>query len=86
MVNQSGILCEKCHQEPDDGIYIEGSALYTMQYIISCDIPHLYTFVVTDEVLEVLEKVMKQYCMRYVDATFKSLEVLEELLAMDRML
>ena len=34
--------------------------LYTMQYIVSADITKLYTFAVSDDVLEELRSIMKR--------------------------
>lgn len=82
-VTKGGTLCPACGSADGVGIYVERSALYTMQYIISAKLTKLYTFVVNEEVLAKLVKVMKQYCFRYVDREFKSLAVLEELLALD---
>lgn len=72
-----GAVCEKCRRTVTDGIPINGSTLYTLQYVVSSTIEKLYTFVVSDEVLEQFGKVMKQYTAMYVDRTFKSLEILE---------
>lgn len=83
-VNRGGVLCEDCSSPVNEEDYIGESALYTMQYIISSDISRLYTFIVTEEVLDQLQRIMKRYCMHYVDRKFKSLDVLEELLAMEK--
>ena len=60
-----------------DGIRINNSTLYALQYIVSSSIEKLYTFTVSDEVLGQLRRVMKQYIGMYVDKRFKSLEILE---------
>ena len=72
-----GIVCEKCRRTVSDGILINSSTLYTMQYVVTSTIEKLYTFVVSDEVLKQLGKIMKQYTGMYVDKRFKSLEILE---------
>ena len=72
-----GIVCEKCRRTVSDGIQINSSTLYTMQYVVTSTIEKLYTFVVSDEVLKQLGKIMKQYTGMYVDKRFKSLEILE---------
>lgn len=46
--------------------------LYTMQYIVSADITKLYTFAVSDDVLDELRSIMKEYLSIYVHHDFKS--------------
>jgi len=43
-----------------------------MQYIVSADITKLYTFAVSDDVLEELRRIMKEYLSIYVHHDFKS--------------
>lgn len=80
---KGGIMCGQCRYGEKQGLYIGEAALYTMQYIVSAQIKKLYTFAVTTDVLRNLRKVMDEYCSRYIDGKFRSLEVLEELLAME---
>ena len=72
-----GLICEECKVLATDGISINSSTLYALQYIVSSTIEKLYTFTVSDEVLGQLRRVMKQYIGMYVDKRFKSLEILE---------
>lgn len=72
-----GLVCEECKSLAKDGIRINNSTLYTLQYIISSPVEKLYNFTVSEEVLGQLKKIMKQYIGLYVDKTFKSLEILE---------
>lgn len=55
------------------------SALYTINYIMTSSIEKLYTFTVTDTVLEELKQAADNYCRRVFDTSFKSLEVIEAL-------
>ena len=71
-----GILCEACTGFDRNGINIQTSTLYSIQYIISREIEKLYTFKVTDEVLKELMECCSSYLSRYVDHKFKSLEML----------
>ena len=50
--------------------------VYTMQYIISTPVEKLYTFTVSDEVLENLKNIIERYRNQYIDRRFKSLEIL----------
>ena len=77
---KGGLVCDECDADVVDGIVLDNSTLYSMQYIESSKIEKLYTFTVTDKVMEQLGKVMKRLLERYVDKSFKSLEILETLL------
>jgi DNA repair protein RecO (recombination protein O) len=74
-----GILCEACKGLDKSAIRINTSTLYTMQYIISKEIEKLYTFKVTDEVLDELSRCIRRYLECYIDHEFKSLEMLKSL-------
>ncbi len=58
---------------------LEASTVYTLQYIAASSIEKLYTFTVTDKVLEQLKDVSAEYMKRFVGRDFKSLEVLKTL-------
>ena len=71
---------QECDRDLIDGIRLDNSTLYSMQYIESSKIEKLYTFNVTDKVLDQLSRVLDRYREVYVDKRFKSLEILETLL------
>lgn len=73
---RSGVLCEKCCGKAEDAVPIEGSTVYTMQYIIVSEIDKLYTFIVKEYVQNELEFILKRYFARYVEGEFHSLEIL----------
>lgn len=62
---------------PDEAL--EESTIYTLQYIAASSIEKLYTFTVTETVLEQLRDVSSRYMKRFVGRDFKSLEVLKTL-------
>ena len=72
-----GTICSECQGIAPDGIALSKAALYTLQYIASSTIEKLYTFKVSDEVLDEIRKVMQQYMDAHIDKKFKSLEILE---------
>lgn len=72
-----GLICEECKALAEDGIVVAGSTLYTLQYIVSSSVEKLYTFTVSEEVLEQLQKILKQYLTMHIDKRFKSLQILE---------
>lgn len=76
---KSGVFCGSCRAAVDKykSIRLDASSLYAMQYIASAGLEKLYTFTVTPEVLQTLQKVMREYTGRYIDRKLKSLQVLE---------
>lgn len=63
---------------PCDGTYSE-SALYAFGYITTSPIEKLYTFMVTESVLQEIRSFSSKLCRRFLDRNFKSLEILEML-------
>ncbi|MCM1155864.1 MAG: DNA repair protein RecO [Roseburia sp.] len=61
-----------------EGVY-EESTRYAVHYIMTSPVEKLYTFTVTDNVLAQLREIADDYRRRYVDKTFKSLEIVENL-------
>lgn len=77
-VRHGGCFCSQCSPQVQAKPILD-STRYTMQFILSTPVASLYTFQVSDAVLQELEKIMKEYMNHYVHHTFKSLVVLEEL-------
>lgn len=77
-IRKGGTLCDACRKKAGDAKELAESTIYTMQYIISSTIAKLYTFSVSEEVLQQLQQVMKEYMDTYVNHSFKSLKILEE--------
>ncbi len=63
--------------EQFQGWELDPSTLYALQYVTASPVEKLYTFSLTDEVLEEFAKVVTWMRERYVDWRFKSLEILE---------
>ena len=76
---KGGLVCSECSGDVIDGMILDNSMLYSMQYIESTPVVKLYTFTVAENVLAELEKVMDRLMEVYVDRRFKSLEILETL-------
>lgn len=55
------------------------STEYAVSYIVDSGIERLYTFTVTPEVLKQLQEIADDYRRRYLDRTFKSLEIVDNL-------
>lgn len=74
---KGGLLCENCRGKGGLNVVpMSPAAVYTAQYIISTPVEKLYTFRVSDEVLECIRTMMYRYRNMYVDRKFKSLEIL----------
>lgn len=61
-----------------EGGYLE-STEYTVAYIVNTGVEKLYTFTVTEQVLEQLKEIAENYRKRFIDRKFKSLEILWEI-------
>ncbi|MBO5473194.1 MAG: DNA repair protein RecO [Lachnospiraceae bacterium] len=57
----------------------EDSTRYAVSYIMNSSIEKLYTFTVTPTVLGQLKKIADDYRRRFMDRTFKSLEIVDNL-------
>lgn len=55
------------------------STVYTIEFTVASGIEKLYTFTVSDEVLNELQQVSTLYRKRFMEKEFKSLEILETL-------
>ena len=61
------------------GRRLEESTLYALSYIAQSPIEKLYTFTVSDKVLDELRGIASEYRKRFMDRSFKSLEILKTL-------
>lgn len=77
---KGGMFCEQCKNKISDGIKLDTSTVYTMQFIISSGIEKLYTFLVKDEILQELEFVMRRFMNIHVEKEFNSLKILNTML------
>lgn len=72
-----GVVCKDCKEHQKDVIDISESTLYTLQYVVCTELVKLYTFKVSDEVLQELKMVMGRCMHMYVDKKMNSLDILE---------
>lgn len=75
-VKKDGALCQECHKLDEDSISVNTSTFYTMQYIISTKLEKLYSFNVSDEVLNELRMILGRWKSKHIDKEFKSEELL----------
>lgn len=62
-----------------DGKKYQESTVYAISFIVNTSIEKLYTFTVTEGVLEELKEIADNYRLRFIDRKFKSLEILNEI-------
>lgn len=74
-----GIICNDCKNTVGDLLELNPSTVYMMQYVITSPIEKLFTFTVSDNVLEELSLILEKYRQLYIDRKFKSLEILKEI-------
>ena len=72
-----GVLCENC-MEKQTAYPLNAAALYTLLYLITAPVEKLYTFRVTDEVYEMISRILDDYLKLYVDREFKTLAFLPD--------
>lgn len=63
--------------EQFEGWNLNPSTLYALQYVVASPVEKLYTFLLTEEVMEEFGHVVTWLRERYVERRFKSLEILE---------
>ncbi len=76
-VKGGGLVCEACISKAPDAVRLLTSTIYTLQYIVSSRVEKLYSFTVTEEVLDELAELVKEYRELHIEKSFKSLEILE---------
>ena len=70
-VVRGGLFCGQC-MDAAPGFEILDATRYTLQYILSVPIGKLYSFKVSDEVLEELMRISREYLAHYLKHDFKS--------------
>ncbi len=76
-LNHDTMLCKNCHGILSKDKQVDESALYALQYIITSPINKLFSFKVTEPVLEQMCKIIQGYIKKHIDRKFNSLEFLE---------
>lgn len=76
-VKRGGVVCDRCTTK-DSYILISDSTIYTITYILSADINKLYSFNLSDKVLDELERITDKYVQYHLDKKFKTLHFIEQ--------
>lgn len=76
---QGGLLCTDCAKKTNTTQKVSSTLVYTLQFIQSAPLGELFSFSLSDEVLNELISVTDGFVNEYVDKKFKSLEILSSL-------
>ncbi len=76
-VKRGGMFCSTCGAQVI-ARPIQEATRYTMQYIVSSPVEKVYSFKVSENVLDELTQIMHEYMAEYVRHKFKSLEIIAE--------
>ena len=74
-LGRNGFLCENCG--PGEGREVEVSTVYAFQYMASAPLEKLFAFTVSSKVLGEIQWILDGFRKKWVDHTFRSLEILE---------
>ena len=78
-IKRCGIFCSKCKARQNTR-KIHPSTRYAMQFVISTNIEKLFTFQLSEEVLSEFQEIMSEYLQIYLKHSFKSLQIIDELM------
>lgn len=70
------MLCKNCHGKVKPDKLISNSAVYALQFIVVTPVNKLFSFTVTEQVLEQMKGVIRGYMDKIIDKKFNSLEFL----------
>lgn len=76
---KGGLVCESCHS----GLMtppLEEGAIMSLRYIIYTNVQSVFRFNVSEEVLDKLSKITKEFIQYHLDKHFKTLDFLEDIL------
>lgn len=77
---RNGLVCAACLKEIRGlRIPVRESTVYALQYVISSSIEKLYAFALSEEVFREFQAVIDAFRRRYIDKSFKSLEILKSI-------
>lgn len=77
-ITKDGVACQECARGQKQGVLLDESSLYTLQYIVCSDLRKLYSFTVSPTVLETVRLVVKLCREKYIGKSFQTEKLLEE--------
>lgn len=81
-VENNGTLCKECGSKSLH-LTLTDSDLYTIQFILTAELKNLFSFTITSDVLNTLERVTTSFLDKMVHHNFKSLKILKETIKND---
>lgn len=75
-IKRNTMICSKCHGTVSDRWILDGTTLYTMQFIVTTPINKLFSFNLKEDILSKLEDIMRELIDKNIDKKFNSLEFL----------
>ncbi|WP_092560276.1 DNA repair protein RecO [Anaeromicropila populeti] len=72
---KGGLMCKQCGTK--NNLLLSPATIYTIQFIVATPIEKLFSFRVSDEVLEQLKLVTENYLSVYVERKFQAIKMLE---------
>lgn len=74
----NGLVCTDCKGRVRGRILpLQESAMYALQFVVATPPEKLYTFTLTEEVFREFRTVVEMFRKKYIEKSFKSLEILE---------
>lgn len=77
-----GLVCGACKNYYKGLIEMNYGTRYTIQYILTAALKQLYHFTITKQIQKQLDQVCEQYVPYYVDKSFKTLDFIERIEAL----
>lgn len=75
-----GLVCvDHCLPLAEPKEILDGSTVYTLQYILSTPLEKLYAFLVSEKVQAELDRIATAFILEYVDKRFKSVDFLDSI-------
>ncbi len=78
-LKKAGMLCDNCIEKDSYAFRVNTSTLYAMQYITSSSVEKLFSFSLTEDILQELAGIVTRYRKAYVEHTMKSEDMLQQL-------
>ena len=73
-------LCKECHKGSNEGFYLPSPVVDSLRHIIFSDRKKIFSFCISDENLDILERFCEVYFLYHVGRSFKTLEFYRSLL------
>lgn len=79
LIEKGKIFCYSCSRESDFGVDISPSMLAVLRHIVYCPVEKLFSFSISDETAEKLEKITDKYVAVHTEGSFRPLEFYKKL-------